>query len=139
MLWEFYKYEDKHGEKSTAFDVQMNGGNRHFIFCNEPKKQRICNCHKCKTRIPREVPRIYLDGAYYYGSGYYCLSCGTKILQEKKADYEGTMDILKKEVANLDNLMAISATVMTDEQYPKRMALGRMLQVMGKEGGKEDE
>lgn len=130
MIWEFWKYEKHHGKKSTAYDVVLNGDSREFIFVNKPKNQRVCHCQKCGTKIPREVPRIKFDASYYYGAGYYCLSCGIKKLQEKHQELDRANQEITKEMKNLEELMKIADEVMNDEWYPKKMALGRMLQVI---------
>ena len=133
MIYEFYKYEKEHGMDSVAYDVQLNGASRNYVFCNNPPKQRICNCQKCNTKIPREVPRIKLDASYHYGAGYYCLSCGVRMLADKQKELKQVVDTLQDEMKNLDNLMDISDQVMKDEFYSKKMALARMIQVVAGE------
>lgn len=130
MIWEFYKYEDKHGMKTTAYDVNLTGESRIYMFCNNPSKQRICHCQKCGTKIPREVPRIKLDASYYYGAGYYCLSCGIRMLEEQHEDLKDKVKTLQKTMKELTDLVEISDKVMQDEFYSKKMALARMIQVM---------
>lgn len=130
MIWEFYKYEKEHGKKTTAYDVNLNGESRTFIFCNDPPKQRIAHCQKCGTKIPREVPRLKLDASYYYGAGYYCLSCGVRMLEEKAEDLKDKTKTIQKTVKELEELVDISDKVMQDEFYSKKMALARMIQVM---------
>lgn len=130
MIWEFWKYEKHHGTKATAYDVVMNGSSRDWVFVNDPEHQRMCKCQKCGTKIPREVPRIKLDASYYYGAGYYCLSCGLRELRAKHADFERTKEEMENQMKNLEQMMDIAVEVMNDEWYSKKMALGKMFQVM---------
>lgn len=130
MIWEFWEHEKDHGKSAKAYDVVFNGYNRDYTFANDPKHQRICTCKQCKTVIPREVPRLKLNGAYYYGAGFYCLSCGIQILEEKKAEYQQQKKELEKQIGALDGLLDTSEAVMNNEWYPKKMALGKMIQVM---------
>ncbi len=130
MIWEFWKYEKYHGAKATAYEVVMHGGGRDWVFANDPKNQRMCKCQNCGTKIAREVPRIKLDASYYYGAGYYCLSCGVKALRAKHHNFERTRDEMERQMKSLDTIIDIAHEVMEDEWYPKKMALGKMFQVM---------
>ena len=130
MIWEFYEYEKYNSKHVTAYDIQMNGAGRQFVFTNNPKNQRMCHCQKCGTKIPREVPRIKFDASYYYGAGYYCLSCGVKRLQSKRAELERVKSVLSATIHGLTELETISEEVMLDKWYPKKMALGKLFQVM---------
>lgn len=130
MIWEFYEYEGHNGKKVTAYDIQMNGSGRYFVFCNNPKNQRMCHCQKCGTKIPREVPRVKFDASYYYGAGYYCLSCGVKRLQRKRAELESVKSKLSATIQGITELEKIADEVMLDKWYPKKMALGKLFQVM---------
>lgn len=130
MIWEFHTYEKEHGTKAKAYDVQINGQNRDFIFSNDPKNQRICHCQACSTKIPREVPRVKLEASYHYGAGYYCLSCGVKMLKRKRIQLENTKSVISTTIHGLSELEALSVKVMQDEWYPKKMALGKLFQVM---------
>ena len=134
MIWEFYKTENQHGKSATAYDIQMNGSSREFSFCNNPKEQRICKCQKCKTKIPREVPRIKFNASYHYGAGYYCMTCGIEQLRKKLHDFHYVETEIQKESKALEEIKKIAEEVMTDEWYPKKMALGRMFQVMSEKG-----
>lgn len=130
MIYEFYKYEDKHGKSSKAFEIEYRGESREFIFCNNPPKQRLCHCQGCGIKIPREVPRIKWIAAYYYGAGYYCMSCGLKLLERKKESFIRNKNILKEQIEKIQQLEQITKEVMEDEWYPKKMALGRLMQVV---------
>lgn len=132
MIWEFWKYEKYHGKKSTAFDIVFHGEGRSWVFTNNPSKQRKAHCQGCGTIIPREVPRLKLNASYYFGAGYYCLSCGKKELQKKKANLEYTNSSIEEEIENLKGLVKITEEVMNDpdEFYKKKMALAKMLRVM---------
>lgn len=132
LIHEFWRWEKQHGKKSTAFDVVMNGYNRNYVFCNDPKNQRMCHCQKCGTKIPREVPRIKFDASYFYGAGYHCLSCGVKMIRAKMKEYNDVATKLKNEVKALDEIAILAEEIMThpDDFYAKKMALGKMLQVM---------
>lgn len=135
MIWEFYQTEGKHGIHFTGYDVQMNGYSRNYVFCNEPKKQRICHCKGCGIKIPREVPRIKLVGSYYYGAGRYCMTCGKKEIARKKAEYEQVIDRLNAQITSIDGITEVADEVIDNEFYEKKMALGKMLQVMAEKGG----
>lgn len=130
MIFEFWEYEKYHGKKASACEVSVTGDSREWIFCNDPKNQRMCHCQKCGTKIPREVPRIKLEASYFYGSGYYCLTCGKQKLDEKYSNLNARKQEIEKTMDNLTKMMDISKEVMSDQWYSKKMALGRMLQVM---------
>ena len=134
LIYEFYKTESKHGKCATAYDIQMNGSSRKFFFCNNPKEQRLCKCQKCKTKIPREVPRIKFNASYHYGSGFYCMSCGLEILKAKLGDFRHVTTEIQKESKSIEEIMKIAEEVRADEFYEKKMSLGRLLQVMSEKG-----
>jgi len=133
-MWSFYKTESKNGMSATAYDIVMNGGSRYFVFCNLPLFQRICKCQKCGIKIPREVPRIKFRASFHYGAGYYCLSCGIEKLKWKLSQFKHAEFMVQKESKNVEELMKVAEEVMADELYPKKMALGRMFQVMSEKG-----
>lgn len=135
QIWPFWRYEDKHGKKSTAFEIVFNGNNRNWLFVNKPKEQRLCRCQNCGAKIPREVPRVKLEASYYYGAGYYCLSCGFRKLEKRKEYLKWAKSKISKEIRNLDEIQKIVDEVMKEEQYSKRMSLARMLQVISEKAG----
>lgn len=51
-------------------------------------------------------------------------------MKEKYEEFQRAKETIEQEMENLEELMKISEGVMNDEWYPKRMALGRMCQVM---------
>jgi len=136
MIYEFYDTEDKHGKSSVAMDVNFGGRGRKFVFCNDPKNQRICNCQKCGTKIPREVPRIRLAASYYHGAGYYCLSCGIRKLENKQVHLKDAVSTITDEIKNLDVLLDISEKVMQNKFYEDKMSLARLCQVVAGEDSK---
>lgn len=129
-IWSFHKTQKYHGKKATAYDVQLNGASRKLIFCNDPEHQRVCTCQSCGLKIPREVPRIKLRASFYWGAGYYCMSCGLKLLNRKKRELRDYSKTLSEEVKEIEEIEKISKEVIENEFYEKKMALGRMLQVM---------
>lgn len=134
IIWEFYKTEGKHGTKATAYDIDLNGRSRSFVFSNDPAHQRTCHCQECDITIPREVPRIHFSAQYYYGAGYYCISCGMKKLDEKTDYYKDVIGTLEKEMENIKEILAVAEEVFKDEFYEKKMSMARLCQVMaGKE------
>jgi len=133
LIWEFYKYEDKHGSDSIAYDIVFNGSGRLLSFQNKPEEQRKAHCQRCGVIIPREVPRIKLQASFYYGSGYYCISCGMEKLAKQKEHFEESQKIIEEQLEKIKELEKISEQVLNDEWYEKKMALGKMLQVIGKE------
>jgi len=130
MIWEFYKHEKHHGVQARAYEIVFNGANRGWRFCNDPKHQRIAHCKECGIKIPRSVPRLKFVGSWYYGSGYYCMTCGLKKVKEKRKIFYYALGRIQKEIKILDDLEKISNDVIGDEWYPKKMALGKMFQVM---------
>lgn len=130
MIWEFYKTEKENGTHARAYDVQINGTSRLFIFCNDPNNQRMCHCQSCGIKIPREVPRVKLDAAYHYGAGYYCMSCGVKKLRQKQNELKNVSEAMDKVVTELEDLQKLAKKVMENEFYVQKMALGKMFQVM---------
>jgi len=140
VIWEFYKSEKHHGKKATAYDVQLNGFSRALVFYNDPEHQRMCHCQMCKTKIPREVPRIKFLASFYYRAGYYCLTCGLKKLREKENELSTAKDTLDGQIKKLREVQKIAEEVINDpdEFYKKRMALGKMFQVMSENTRKKD-
>jgi len=134
MIWEFYKTEKYHGKSAKAYDPVLHGQSRKYIFSNYPPRQRICHCQRCRVKIPREVPRIFLSGSFYYGAGYYCMSCGLIVLEEKRKEMEEVTKKLTTSIENIEELKKLALEVMENEFYEKKMALGRMVQVMSEKG-----
>jgi len=133
MIYEFYDSEDQHGKSSVAFDINFGGTGRKWVFCNDPPNQRVCKCQKCSTKIPREVPRIKLAASYYYGAGYYCLSCGIRQLENKQSHLKDAVKNITGEIKNLDVLMDVSEKVMNNKFYADKMSLARLCQVVAGE------
>ncbi len=130
MIWEFYKFEKHHGKDANAFVVSFGGRSRRLVFCNNPKKQRKCKCQQCGTEVPREVPRLKLDASYYYGAGYYCLSCARVFLKKKVLSFRDDAKRITDEADKIDKLINITEEVIQDEWYEKKMAMGRLGQVI---------
>jgi len=134
MIYEFWQYEKHHGKRAKDFDIVFNGERRDFLLANNPKAQRISHCQGCGTKVPREVPRVKLEASYYYGAGYYCLSCGIKKLIYRREHLERAKSKIGTEISKLQELEQVAKEIMNDEWYPKKMALAKMLQVMENEG-----
>lgn len=130
MIWEFYQTEEQHDKSSIAYDVVMNGQNRFWRFCNDPKNQRIAHCQECGIKIPKEVPRIKYDASYSYGAGYYCMSCGIQKIKNQREHFLDRKEAIEKELLTLDELEEVAKKVIGNEFYVKKMALAKMLQVM---------
>jgi len=129
MIWPFEDFEDKDGTAAEYYEVAFLGRKK-WVFTNNPPKQRVCKCTNCGTAIPREVPRLKLVAAYYLGGGYWCLSCGIRQLKRIREVMRERKNALEKVEKKLEAIERLSTEVMLFEQYPKRMALARMIQVI---------
>jgi len=62
------------------------------------------------------------------------MTCGIEQLRKKLHDFHYVETEIQKESKALEEIKKIAEEVMTDEWYPKKMALGRMFQVMSEKG-----
>jgi len=130
MIWEFWDLEESNGKKATALDPVVNGQGRIVSYHNDPKNQRMCECQKCGITIPREVPRLTLKASYYYGSGNYCMTCAKDVLKERVRVYQMTTKELGEEQKKMEELIDLTEKTENHPWYAKKMALGKMLQVI---------
>jgi len=130
MIWEFHETEKEHGRNATAYDIDLNGYSRNFVFVNNPEGQRKCNCRECNIAIPRAVPRIKFKAQFNYHAGYYCMKDGIEMLQKKKYYYQEIVNTLMKEMTKIENLIGFCEKVMDNPFYAEKMAMSRMCQVI---------
>ena len=130
MIWPFRKYEKKHGTKINVWDFTLGGHSRFYVFHNNPLKQRKCECRRCNQTLTREIPRIQLDGAYYYSAGYYCLSCGIALLNRKKDELLGHRQTIDEAIAGMKKIEDIANKVQLEDYYAEKMALNKLIDVV---------
>lgn len=122
---EAFKEELKHNHKSAWFGyIRCFSKNCHFIFEHIPKGQRGVRCKICGTKVPKEVPRIFISGSWYYHTGHYCLKCAIQKIRDDVEEKEALASKLQDNLADLSTLLEILSRTAGKEKYKELIALG---------------
>lgn len=97
------------------------------IFKHASKYQRTVKCCRCGVKIPKQVPRIYFDGSWYYYRGHYCLKCAEAQLKIFIEDREDLLDLLTKNLKHLKEILSIIQKTQEKERYKELMSLGYLI------------
>jgi hypothetical protein len=95
-----------------------------------PSTQRMVKCKECGTVIPRNIPRVWLEAAYRYNAGHYCMTCARERLAEIRSEYATHIDRAQEYVKTIEKLEAVTYNVTQDQRYIDALAMGRMISVI---------
>jgi len=96
----------------------------YFVFKHKSKFQRPVKCKKCGAKIPKEAPRIFISGSWYYYTGHYCLKCAGEKIRDDIFDKEQLQDFLSNNLKDLKTLLEVLEKTKQKEKYKDYMAMG---------------
>jgi len=124
MEKEFEEEFQHDSERAWYGYTQQFQTNCYFIFRHRKKYQRSVRCKKCGAKIPKEVPRIFISGSWYYYTGHYCLHCAAEKIREDIIKKEYEKKEIEQNLQDLKNLLAIVEHTKGKEAYKNYMSLG---------------
>lgn len=121
---EAFKEEEKHNLKKAWFGyIRCFSKNSDFIFKHVGKGQRQVCCKACRTKIPKELPRIKVSGSWYYYTGHYCLKCAIEKISGDIEEKSGLAKNLQDNLAELIALLEVASHAASKEKYKDLMAI----------------
>lgn len=97
-----------------------------FIRLEYRKGERTVRCQKCKTLIPKDIPRFYWYG-HYRGKGHLCMECAKEKLSYKVSEFEEQMVEMENYIRAYKRLMEVADEVANTEEYKKFKVVGGLL------------
>jgi len=123
-----FEGELKHNKFQAWFGyIRRFSLNCYFVFKHIVKGQHTVRCKECRTKIPKDVPRIFISGSWYYHTGHYCLKCALRRIHEDIDEKEELVEFLKNNLADLYKLVEILSNTKEKEKYKELMTLGYLI------------
>lgn len=120
-----FEEELKYNQQRAWFGyVRTYSHKCHFVFKHLAKGQRAVRCRRCGTKIPKEVPRIFISGSWYYWTGHYCLKCASKVIEEDIKNKTDLVNELRENIEDLTVLFSIVSKTVQKDRYKDLMSLG---------------
>lgn len=123
MEKEFQEELRWNGRRGWFGYIRCFSKNCYFVFKHIGKGQRGVRCKHCGTKVPKEVPRIFISGSWYYYTGHYCLKCAIQKISSDIAEKQELASKLQDNLADLISLLQIVSNVTEKEKYKDIMAI----------------
>jgi len=125
---------DKRVDSVFARMVYFNQWGENYIIRmkDNPETQRTVKCQECGIVIPRDVPRLAREGSWYR-KGHLCVSCAQNEINEFINNMKTLQNEINEHLQLGEALLDCAKEIEQDTRYPDRVAMGKLIQVIGKE------
>jgi len=118
VKWLFSAYKKKLKAWNGYYETRQR--NAFLIFKNNPEKQRLCKCGKCKVKIPRYVPRVFHEMSFW--KYHLCPKCALKEVKETIEEREVLLEELKKNLEELKTMKSELEKLVENEDFKEIMS-----------------
>lgn len=119
-----FEEELKHNKMKAWYGyIRSFSKNCFFMFKHITKGQRTVKCKRCGVKVPKDVPRIYITGSWYYYTGHYCLKCAEAKVKEDIEEKQELASSLQDNLAELIALLKVVSKAKEKEAYKDKMAI----------------
>jgi len=88
---------------------------------------RLIHCKECGVMVPKEIARVKIHGSWSYLSGCYCLECGQKKVQGVIDEKQDFLDMLTKNMIELQAIRNATQETRDTDNYKNIMAPAIMM------------
>ena len=99
----------------------LNSGSSSFKYVSSTVRK--VKCQECHVSIPKDVPKFHYYRPWNYYTGFYCLKCSKKKLNDKIHNWNYHLKQLKNSLTILKSMSKKTDLEMGREEYKEHMAL----------------